>query len=141
MEFYSLYFDGSCGPKNPGGTAAYGFVLSKNGRLLETGKGIIGQGPEMSNNLAEHYAVAEGMKCFLKNYHGDKNTFLHIRGDSQLVVNQLQRKWRIKAGLYYNEALRAMDLLKQIRAKRVQVNIAWIPRDQNQECDALSKEY
>ena len=141
MEFYTLHFDGSCGPKNPGGTAAYGFVLTKNGKVLEIGKGVIGQGPEMSNNLAEHFAVAEGLVCFLKHYKPVKNTFLHIRGDSKLVIKQLNGSWRVKAGLYYKEAIRAIQLLRQVRDLKVKTNIQWIPRVANGECDALSKEY
>lgn len=141
MEFYTLHFDGSCAPVNPGGTAAYGYVLTKNGRPIDIGKGVIGTGPEYSNNLAEHYAVAEGMKSFLKHYDGTKNAFLHIRGDSQLVINQLNGKWRVKAGLYQKEAIRAIGLLHQIRDLKVKVNIQWIPREANHECDVLSKEY
>jgi ribonuclease HI len=62
-----------------------------------------------------------------------------IRSDSQLVINQLKGKWRVKDGNYvpyYEEAAEALQLLSH-RAKSVQ--LYWIPREKNNEADTLSK--
>lgn len=144
MDFYSLKSDGSCGPKNPGGTAAFGFVLSKNGVEVERGSGVIGSGPTMSNNLAEWYAMGEGFKCFLKHYDADPkpNAFLSIRADSQLVIKQLRKKWNADPSkLYYPSYQKAIYYFGEIKNRKVRVSIEWVPREQNQLCDELSKAY
>lgn len=140
MQFYTIMFDGGCGPKNPGGTATYGFILMHNGIELERGSGVIGSGPTMSNNLAEHYAVAEGMTAFLKHYKDAPNTILRIRGDSRMVINQLIGKWNgDKTKLYWPEYERSIALIKQIRRSHIRVMCEWVPRAQNQLCDDLTK--
>lgn len=54
-------------------------------------------------------------------------------GDSDLVVKQLNGKWKARAYLsYYKEAIR-------LRAKLPEVVIKWIPREQNGHADYLSK--
>ena len=62
-----------------------------------------------------------------------------IRGDSKLVINQLNGKWRIRKGLYLSIAMEAEDLLAYLKGLGWQVSFCWIPRTQNEECDALSK--
>jgi len=140
-EIWLLYFDGSCNP-NPGGIAAYGYVLEKTGDVVEEGHDIIGQNENMTSNLAEHFAIAEGMLAFLKYYTGTKGAVLLCRGDSQLVIKQLNGQWKANHQFpYYSEYLRARELLKVIRKKGVIVQIDWIPRAKNDRCDKLSKAY
>ncbi len=59
-----------------------------------------------------------------------------IRGDSKLVVEQLNGKWKVKKGLYvpyYNDA---KALWNQVRDR---CQLIWIRREYNTTCDALSK--
>ena len=58
---------------------------------------------------------------------------------SNLVINQLNGKWRIKKGLYLSIAIKTKELLAYLRGLGSQVSFSWIPREQNEECDALSK--
>jgi ribonuclease HI len=139
---YFLHFDGSCGPKNPGGTAAYGFLIEKSGERVLDSHGIIGSGPGMTNNLAEHFAVAEGLKSFFEMCTSKSIApkLLHVRGDSQLVINQLNKKWSAHFDKpYYPEYDRAVKYLRKVRNLGVVVDISWIPREQNTKCDDLSK--
>lgn len=143
MEFYSIYFDGSCGPKNPGGKAAFGFTVYHGPEKVNEGKGIIGEGPEMTNNLAEFFAFYQGLRCF--------NTMLlegkiitpcnvHVKGDSQLVVKIMNRKWRANASKPYFPAFEKADsVLRTVRKNGAHVSISWVPRKKNEECDKLSK--
>ena len=48
------YFDGCCEPTNPGGTAAYGIVILRNGRPIHYGNKMFPAGPRTSNNVAEY---------------------------------------------------------------------------------------
>jgi ribonuclease HI len=62
-----------------------------------------------------------------------------IHGDSNLVINQLNGRWRIRKGLYLAIAIETKELLAYLRGLEWQINFCWIPREQNKECDALSK--
>jgi hypothetical protein len=62
-----------------------------------------------------------------------------IHGDSNLVVNQLKGRWRIKKGLCLSIAIETKELLAYLRGLGWRINFCWIPRDQNKECDRLSK--
>ena len=143
IETYTLHFDGSCGPKNPGGTAAYGFLIAKHGVKVIDKHGVIGSGPGFTNNLAEHFALAEGLKCFYELSLSNGEPYpkmLLVRGDSMLVINQLNKKWSAHSDKpYYHEYARAVKHLNQVRKLGVTVCIEWIPREKNEDCDLLSK--
>lgn len=138
MEVFTLQFDGSCGPKNPGGTAAYGFILKTRGAYVTTGHDVIGTGPGMSNNFAEFIAVARGLEAFDK--YCLTPALLNVRGDSNLVIKIMSGRWKARPDkLYYPAYVFAKEILTRIRRRNVQVNFDWIPREDNTECDDLSK--
>lgn len=144
MEVFTLYFDGSCGPKNPGGTAAYGYKLVRAGEELETGHDIIGTGPGMTNNLAEFYGLATGLNAFMKRILMENQVkmpaILNVRGDSQLVINVMSRRWKAKSDKAYFQAYEAAErTARLIRNYGIPVGFDWIPREANQHCDDLSK--
>jgi len=56
--------------------------------------------------------------------------------NSQLVINQLNRKWDVKNGLYLPYYKVAANLLEPLKLR---VTLKWIPREQNRLADALSK--
>jgi ribonuclease HI len=135
-ESYLAWFDGACEPVNPGGTASFGVVITDNaGTVLVKEHGIAGKGSAMSNNVAEYAGVLHVLKYLSSRPPGR----VTIHGDSNLVINQLNGKWRIKKGLYLSIALETKELLAYLRGLGWQINFCWIPREQNEECDALSK--
>jgi ribonuclease HI len=140
IETYTLYFDGACWP-NPGNSGAYGYHLHHNEELIASVSGIVQEPGEKSNNSAEYAGLAAGFQEFLK-----QNTTnyceLNVFGDSQLVINQMNGKWKIRPnhnGLYVPYARKTMQLCKEIRNKKTQVHFFWIPREKNEEADRLSK--
>lgn len=139
---YTLHFDGSCGPTNPGGTAAYGFALYESGvtEPIETGHGVVGTGPGMTNNLAEFYALAMGLHAFAARVPALKNTVLNVRGDSMLVIKIMNRDWKAKAEKpYYSAYDDAAVRLAGLRRDGATVFFDWVGREHNQVCDDLSK--
>lgn len=135
---YKLKFDGGCAPKNPGGTASYGFILYKNDIEVSRGSGIIGQGDLMSNNLAEFYALYYGLQKFHE--FSKENDKLLVQGDSNLVVNIMKGKWRAHPSkLYYTGYIQAKTALTFTVSAHVEVKFEWIPREKNQDCDDLTK--
>lgn len=142
MAHYRLFFDGSCGPKNPGGTAGYGYALLKDGEEapVRVGSGIIGSGPLMSNNLAEFHALDQGLCAFISCYDTAQFHHLDVFGDSRLVIQIMNRHWKPRPDKLYTEAYEyALSNLKIIRRAGHKVTFDWIPRELNTYCDTLSK--
>ena len=139
MKHYTLFFDGSCAPVNPGGTAMYGYKLTCTDGTLLAGSGTVGTGPGMSNNLAEFHGVAVGMSVLLPLL-GDESASLQVYGDSNIVINIMNKKWKASPDkLYYPGALLAFGALNALRRKWVRVSFDWVPREMNTECDMLSR--
>lgn len=125
------WFDGGCGPRNPGGHATYGAVVrDASGKRIFADSVYLGHGPEMSNNVAEYAGICAVME-FLISENIQQAT---IYGDSKLVVKQLNRKWKARGGLYFETYKRAILL----RDKLPNVVIKWIPREMNTEADSLA---
>jgi ribonuclease HI len=110
-------------------------VIKDQEGILVWEHGLVGKGKAMSNNLAEYGGVLHILK-YLSSRPPGRAT---IHGDSQLVVNQLNGKWRIRKGLYLPIALETKALLADLHGLGWQVDLCWIPRTQNEECEALSK--
>jgi len=105
-----------------------GVVLIHEGKVVkEIGK-YLGMG---TNNIAEYSAVliaveeAKGM--------GAKG--LSVRSDSKLLVSQLKGEYRVKAP-------HLRELLGRIlkAGEGMTLHFEWIPREENEEADRLSKE-
>jgi ribonuclease HI len=125
------WFDGGCGPRNPGGHATYGAVVKdSNGKRIFADSGYLGVGPQMSNNVAEYAGICAVMEFLISNNIQQAT----IYGDSKLVVKQLNRKWKARGGLYFETYKRAIVL----RDKLPNVIIKWIPREMNAEADSLA---
>jgi len=132
MPTILAWFDGCCEPTNPGGHAAYGVVIEVDGvTKLMTGS-YVGCGSKISNNVAEYAGVIR----ILEELRGIPGTAI-IHGDSKLVINQLGGKWKSKGGLYVPFMKQAKALLAPIADR---VKFKWIPREQNEMCDGLSKD-
>src|SRR5512137_2298452 len=58
-DMISIYFDGLCRPRNPGGVATYGYVIYRDGEKIKSGYGVVGSGPGMTNNVAEYSALKQ----------------------------------------------------------------------------------
>ena len=142
MANYRLFFDGSCSPRNPGGTAGYGYALMKEGQEgpVRTGDGVIGTGEGMTNNLAEFYALDKGLSAFIFVHETSQLHNLSVFGDSNLVIQVMSGHWHPKADKVYFPAYEyAAANLRLIRKRGHRVTFDWIPRKQNTMCDDLSK--
>lgn len=139
MSEYVLNFDGSCGPLNPGTSAGWGYTIKKDGVFLKEDCGYL-SGQLFSNNYAEFHALYEGLKYLLTILNKSDKVF--IRGDSQIVVNIMGRKWHGKADkIYYPAYVLANKTLTSVRSGNVYVSIDWVPRKLNTEADSLSTCY
>lgn len=132
---YTAYFDGSCGPVNPGGIAGYGAIIfDSQGKFVWQCSEIYS--PEekgiTSNNVAEYCGAIAILRYFAdKELTGER---ILIKGDSKLVIEQLSGRWKVKKGMYKPQALEARNILTGFD----DVTFRWIPREKNLEADYLS---
>lgn len=133
MPDLEIQFDGLCEPRNPGGVLAWGFTISADGRLIHEGHGSAAAGPLNTNNVAEYLALGFALRWATD--HGGFDG-LRIRGDSQLVVKQVNGEWQCKAGHLRRYRDRCRELLNGTgKPWRVE----WVPREQNEAADQLSR--
>ncbi len=121
----TIFFDGAADP-NPG-KAAFGFSHMKGNVEVYFSCGYIGV---TTNNVAEYTALLKALE-YLK-FHNIKN--VDIYGDSLLVVNQINGKWKVKSLNLQNYQKSCKNIIDEVNAK-----IHWIPRNQNERADYLSK--
>lgn len=94
-EPLTIVFDGSSVPKNPGGVALSSFaILDGKGTVLHEEVNEVCRGPEATNNIAEWHGVLSGIRVLHASQWRNKLT---IRGDSELVIKQLNLEYRCKA--------------------------------------------
>jgi ribonuclease HI len=119
-------------PKNPGGHAAWSAIICRGADIIWQQSGYCGFGPLISNNVAEY----SGVCAVLERLQGESESCL-VRGDSKLVVMQLSGIYKVRGGLYLPYFIKAKQLLDPIAHR---VEFEWIPREQNVNCDNLSKQ-
>jgi len=131
MTTLTLYFDGLCEPRNPGGIATFGWLLlDEQGQVIEEGNGVEARGPKATNNVAEWSALERGLRAAA----ALRPERLLIHGDSKLVINQLTGSWRMRAAHLRPYLARCLELLRGI-----DWTARWVPRGQNAAADALSR--
>lgn len=128
--------DGLCEPRNPGGTATFGWVARRAGTLVASDNAVICRGPQATNNLAEYSAVIAAANWAL-HWAADGEPIL-FRTDSQLVVNQVNGQWQVRSPKIAPLCAEARQLLGRLRRSH-NVRLEWVPRAQNAEADALSR--
>jgi ribonuclease HI len=133
-----VYFDGLCQPYNPGGIACYAFaILTKKGHEQKqqyySKYGLAAEpfSDSATNNVAEYTGIIKALEWLLeKNY----NQKIIIKGDSQLVINQIKGKYKVRAV----KMIPLYQKVKSLLSKFTDIKIEWIPRDKNKEADELS---
>ena len=126
----TIYFDGLCRPRNPGGVATYGFVIYHDRKKVKSGYGEVGSGAGMTNNVAEYSALKHAAEWVRGNCVDDD---IVIKGDSQLVIHQMNGTWQVKS----ETSKKFVPEIRGLLAGR-KTRFIWIPRDQNVEADLLS---
>jgi len=126
----TIYFDGLCRPQNPGGVATYGYLIYQDGKKVKSGCGVVGSGAGMTNNVAEYSALKHAVEWVSQNRFDDE---IIIKGDSQLVIHQMNGTWQIKSETSKKFVAEIRRLLEGRKTRFI-----WIPREQNAEADLLS---
>jgi ribonuclease HI len=137
-EIKNIYckFDGMCQPVNPGGIACYGFVIQKKDqtdRIYEEGGiALTPFSDESSNNVAEYVGIIKLLEWLSKNKY--ENSPILIQGDSQLIVNQISGKYKVRSEKLMSYYYKSKSLIKNFD----NLEIEWICRDNNHDADDLA---
>jgi ribonuclease HI len=121
-----VYFDGAA-RGNPG-PAAVGYVLVSGDGIVAEGGRRIGRA---TNNRAEYEALVAALEV-ANGYGFDE---LHLRGDSQLVVEQVRGSWDTNDPDLRERRVRAHELLAD-----VDWTIEHVPRELNDRADELAND-
>jgi ribonuclease HI len=121
------WFDGAAAPTNPGPSGS-GWVLKKEDG--ETIEGYQYHGIQ-TNNFAEYQGLINLLELI---GHECPDEPVLIRGDSQLVINQVQGNW--KCG---SPNLKPLHKIAVEALVGLNVTFEWVRRDKNEHADRLSK--
>lgn len=126
-----LYFDGAS-KSNPGEAGA-GWIALDDSSGICIAYGYTYMGDCSTNNEAEYTALIEGLHAL----RFTRCNSLTIRGDSKLVVEQVNGNWKCKAANL--EAFIALAKAEiHLLRKAQKVKLEHIPREQNTLADVLS---
>jgi ribonuclease HI len=125
-----VFFDGLCQPINPGGIACFGFIIKNGANTIHR---EYGRAANIStNNVAEYTGIIRALEWLIANNYQNEN--IVIKGDSQLVIQQIKRNFKVKAPTIIPLYHKAMSLIWKFN----HIQFEWIPRELNWEADRLS---
>jgi ribonuclease HI len=114
---------------NPGTAAIGATIKDERGKMLATISQRIGI---TTNNVAEYKALIAALKQALKM----KGTQVEIRSDSELMIRQLNGRYKVKS-----EGLKPLYIeVTQLLVKFEGVTLKYIPRELNTAADKLANE-
>jgi len=125
-EVLKIYTDGAA-RGNPG-PAAYAFLFVHNDTIIHQGSGYIGTA---TNNTAEYQAIINALKAAETFHRGH----IQIFSDSNLAVQQINRKWKINyphLSEMCNEVYKLCNKYEKVEFFHVSRNNRFI-----QDCDKL----
>lgn len=127
MKTFTGYFDGSSVP-NPGEMTIGGKIVDEENNDICSYSRTLGQG---TNNIAEYLSLIE-----LIQYAQEKGIKkIIIKGDSLLVVNQVNGSWRAKDSkmkILKNKVLNSLQYFDEWKLEHIR-------REFNKEADSLTR--
>ena len=124
-ELATIYFDG--GGQSPGPVTAACIVELSDGSVVQA----VRRFDQGTHNTAEWHALILGLRLALT--HGERDVV--VKGDSMLVVKQVNGEWKTKNPALLPLRTEGVELLAQFESSRVK----WIPRKENRRADELGR--
>ncbi len=123
-----IYFDGAI-TKNPGGIASSGVVLCNDKDIVlkfETQK----TDEDSTCNISEWLALKNCLE-FIENLPVGKDDIFKVFGDSQLVINGINEKWKVSQPRLNEIYKDCKGILERLKALGFNITFEWISRDFN----------
>jgi ribonuclease HI len=128
---YIMYCDGATKGSNPSLKTGVGVICYSENPKREIFRIAKGTGPG-TNNYAEYMSVIIGLETAI--YNNIENLWICM--DSQLVVRQCKKEWKVKEPSLQPLNAKVLELVKQMKS----VSFYWVSRNENTEADKLSKQ-
>jgi ribonuclease HI len=127
---YTLYFDGAS-RSNPGPASYGGVIYNENDEEVFTYKKYIGK---QTNNVAEYMGCFHGVQACVQE--GIKNVIIY--GDSKLVVEQVNGRWKVKSP----NIKPIYDEIKKVLATKPfdSIEFKHVRRNNNKRADELANQ-
>jgi ribonuclease HI len=125
-DTYKMYFDG-CSKGNPG-LAGAGAVIYKNDDEIWTQSKFIGKNE--TNNVAEYNGLIIGLEEAVN----QNIKHLQVKGDSELVIKQMNNLYKVKA----EKLLPLFNKAKKLQTNFTNIQFQHIYRKDNARADHLS---
>jgi len=126
VPMYTLYFDGSS--KGNPGVSRSGSVLYEDDTERYTDAFFVGN--RETNNVAEYTGLIRGLEMALQH----NITTLVVRGDSKLVISQMNGVYKVKS------MKQLYERADELRNKFTSITFQHIDRKQNRRADELANQ-
>jgi len=127
------YFDGAI-LYNPYGDMGIGGIVYKDGEVIDSGSMYVPASVKNSNNVAEFMGLQWVLSSLINK--GLQNEKILVCGDCLLAINIMNNRRGIGIGYYTEYA----ELCKELVENFTEIKFKWIPREENEVADELSKE-
>ncbi len=127
MNKYKLFTDGGA-RGNPGPSAIGALIFDEHDKLLWFDAKFIGSA---TNNIAEYKALILGLEHFVKNINNNKAQITCYL-DSELIVKQINREYKVKNETLKNFYSKVLDL-----SKNLDITFSHVERKYNKFADKL----
>ncbi len=124
-EIITINIDGAS--KGNPGPASIGIAFSKGKEIIHEISEFLGN---QTNNFAEYTALIRALEISLENDYHD----IEIKSDSELVVKQINKTYKVKDAYIKELFDRASELIIKLKSFK----IAHIPREENLRADKLA---
>ena len=132
-----LCFDGgSRGNPGPGGAGAVLYDVCDQPEVVWRGSQFLGD--DVTNNQAEYQGLLLGLQAVVQHFTDPGVPVrLEVRGDSKLVIEQVQGNWKVRNVALQKLHRRVGQVLRVLREAGADVQLRSVPRADNSEADRL----
>ena len=128
MTHYTIVFDGGS-RGNPGqGYGSYALRRNEDGRLR---KRRLRLGDQVTSNQAEYQTLIAALEDLIDTIHkagrSPRDFSVEIRGDSRLVMHQLDGSWKTKS----LNLMELRDRVEELMTQMGSVELVWQPRNES----------
>jgi len=130
MTDYTIVFDGGS-HGNPGlGYGSYALIRNQDGKLR---KRRLRFGDQVTSNQAEYQALIAGLEDLINTIVRAKRSpidfSVQIRGDSRLIMRQIDGSWKTKS----LNLMPLRDRVEELLAQMSSFELTWQPRAKSEE--------
>jgi ribonuclease HI len=128
MSQYTLFFDGGS-TNNPGRSSSGSVIYNEDNVEIWADSYYVGD--YETNNTAEYYGLIRGLEYAVNN----NITYLNVKGDSSLIINQVLGKYKVNSPHLIALHRQVMELVSHFE----NITFIHILRKYNKRADELSR--